>query len=60
MADVKKPESGTAVAERDAGRQRYEDEVKRLREKARKRLKAIRASRLIRDKDLQIMINTRD
>jgi hypothetical protein len=59
-ATVKTAKAGGTATRRKAGELRYQAEFKRLRASANKRVDAIRASRLIRDTDLQVMINTRD
>jgi hypothetical protein len=49
----------TDFVKREQAERRYEDELERLQKEAQAEVEAIRESRRLTDRDLQIMINTR-
>jgi hypothetical protein len=60
MPEITKSRPVAGSANRASWDRRYAAEIRRLQKKAKKRIEAIRASKRIRDKDLQILINTLD
>ena len=59
MSEMKSTKPAADTVQREEAERLYEAEVERLQNEAKARVEAIRESRRLSDKDLQILINTR-